>query len=226
MKKKYIFMPLMSLLLLTMVSLKSHANEFLTLTGQVKEIDIIEEDTKTIKLKIGLDLTLKNISESNIIVYKSDFALLNLTLFTLDENGKKIHLYSAGGRASNYDSPETRILQKQLNQKIPPSDLTYVIKVGDSFNFSTETECVFLKSKISASANESWNAISKSSPILIELKLEIFPSYLKQSNSKSFSEKALQDRWKKYGYLWLDDIVSEPIPLDLSSAMIKTDSQP
>ncbi|MCV4820374.1 hypothetical protein OFM15_30305, partial [Escherichia coli] len=70
MKKKYIFMPLMSLLLLTMVSLKSHANEFLTLTGQVKEIDIIEEDTKTIKLKIGLDLTLKNISESNIIVYK------------------------------------------------------------------------------------------------------------------------------------------------------------
>ncbi|MCV4607363.1 hypothetical protein OFB74_31155, partial [Escherichia coli] len=67
---------------------------------------------------------------------------------------------------------------------------------------------------------------SKSSPILIELKLEIFPSYLKQSNSKSFSEKALQDRWKKYGYLWLDDIVSEPIPLDLSSAMIKTDSQP
>ncbi len=82
-------MPLMSLLLLTMVSLKSHANEFLTLTGQVKEIDIIEEDTKTIKLKIGLDLTLKNISESNIIVYKSDFALLNLTLFTLDENGKK-----------------------------------------------------------------------------------------------------------------------------------------
>ncbi len=135
-------------------------------------------------------------------------------------------MYSAGGIASNYDSPETRILQKQLNQKIPPSDLTYVIKVGDSFNFSTETECVFLKSKISASANESWNAISKSSPILIELKLEIFPSYLKQSNSKSFSEKALQDRWKKYGYLWLDDIVSEPILLDLSSAMIKTDSQP
>ncbi len=66
---------------LTMVSLSSRANELLILTGEVKEIAITEEDTNTIKLRIGLDLTLRNISESNIIVYKSDFALLNLILF-------------------------------------------------------------------------------------------------------------------------------------------------
>lgn len=140
----------------------------------------------------------------------------------MDENGKQTHLYSAGGRASNYYSPASRALQEQLNQEIPPSDLTYVIKPKDSFKFSTETECVFLTSKISASANEPWDAISKSSPVLVRIKLEMFPSYLKQNYSKSFSEKILQDRWKRFGYLWLDDIVSEPVPIDLGSIVVKT----
>lgn len=28
--------------------------------------------------------------------------------------------------------------------------------------------------------------------------------------------------WQKYGYLWFDDITTEPIPFDLRSASIKT----
>jgi len=33
---------------------------------------------------------------------------------------------------------------------------------------------------------------------------------------------SLQRRWKEYGYLWLDTVISEPIPLDLSSVVTKT----
>jgi len=222
----YLLIALMSLLLMVSVSSESHASEKLRLTGQVTEIVVVEEDTKTVRLKMGFDLTVQNISDENVIIYKSDFALLSLNLFTLDKSGKELHLFSVGGRASNYESSEAILLQKELDKDLPPYDFTYLLGARESSSFKIETECVFLKSKISASANLSWDEISKAAPILIRLKLEVFPSYLKkQYESESFSAFELKNRWKTVGYLLLDDIVSEPVPLNLNDAVVKTASQ-
>lgn len=217
MGRKIMFKILVLILLLAISSLQSNANDLLNLSGQVRKVDLLKEDSKSVRVKIELDLTLQNISESNLIIYKSDFSILNLILFKSDINGKQLFLYSTGGTASNFDSPETKISQKQLNKKIPPPNLTYVIKGGDSINFSIQTECVFLKSKNPSSANESWSEISKSSPVFIELTVEMFPSHLRKKNKTKSFDKVLQENWKEFGYLWLEDIISKPIQLDLNS---------
>jgi hypothetical protein len=65
---------------------------------------------------------------------------------------------------------------------------------------------------------ESWEKISKAPAAWLDVYLQVWPLNLEPASydrSKMEFGRKLQRRWKAIGQLWLDDIVSEPIKLDL-----------
>ena len=123
-----------------------------------------------------------------------------------------------------------RVLSKQLDSKTPPPALIKKLEAGESFDFKTIGWLRFFKKRelYSSFADEAiWSEIENAKSLSLQntyriWSLELEPRSAK-GNEKPFG-KQLQKRWNKYGYLWLDDIVSEPIPLNLSSVVEKNDS--
>lgn len=126
-------------------------------------------------------------------------------------------------------TPSWQKLRKELDKESPPPNLIKTIGVGEKFEFRILGAVVFWKERytFSSFADEAiWSEIKTAKSLLLQTtyriwSLELEPRY---RGEITFGKK-LQKRWRKYGYLWLDDIVSEPVPLDLSSVVIKTDSQ-
>ena len=216
----------------------------LKLSNQNVNIRVVEEDSKIVQLELSLDLLFTNTSSSNIVLYRNrsgliyrqkdlnklnqeDFWLLNLALFTFDKNKARTYLYGFGTRRSNFVSPEVLELQNRLSVAKPPSKLTIILKKGESVSFKMKTECTFSKTRSKYDSNVTWQELLKATSVFMTITLEMFPHYLNtkpKSNVYFAFGKEIQKKWSKYGYLWLDDIVSEPIPLDLSSDIPKTDS--
>ncbi len=205
------------------------ANELIKVTIQSVEMRVIKEDSKSVQLEFSLDLTITNTSKSGVILYGKEFEEINLTFFKIEENKTEIVLYNLATRGSNFVSPEVLTLQKNLSIAKPPSTLTKILKDGESYSFRKKTGRTFFKTQMKSDSNVAWQELLKLSPVFMTITLEMFPHYLNtkpNANAYFAFGKHLQKKWKKYGYFWFDDIVSEPILLDLNSAVVKTHLKP
>jgi hypothetical protein len=110
-----------------------------------------------------------------------------------------------------------RKYKKLINRSKPPKMETYIILPNQKIEFDETCVTDFRNLRNSLPV---WLKVKKTT--WDKLPIHINNSDKADTNEKPQFYKKLQKRWQKYGYLWLDDIVSEPIPLDLSSAVIKT----
>jgi hypothetical protein len=213
----------LSVLLFLSGSVQVLASEKIVISGKLTQLRIAQEDTKSVQLEIEVFVTLENHSNTNVILYGSDFDFINLDLFKEDELKRCMSLYHIGGLKSTGDSNEVSQLRNQLDQERPPDSLTRLLKPGNSLTFTTKTSFVIFKRKSSYMQNESWDTLQTSSPLALVLTFEMFPGNLGQTaSSTSAFGKVLQARWRKFGYLLIDEVVSKPIPIDLS--IVKSDS--
>ncbi|MFV0388157.1 MAG: hypothetical protein ACK5NT_05325 [Pyrinomonadaceae bacterium] len=226
------------------------AEERLKLSGQVESIEI-EDKKDVLQIDLQLKMSLKLVGKEAIFLWKqtyphdeslrNKFLCVNFHIFGILSNVQTEKLLFV-------DDPPLPSLQRtkqwqdvvtEMDKKSPPSSQFQIVKSGETVYFFENLSFVILKKKAIGSNNPYWgygsdinvlaDEILKAKNLTLQVSYRVWSSELEprsdHKDKKPFGKK-LQKRWKKFGYLWLDDIVSEPIPLDLSSAVIKTDSKP
>ncbi|GIU81257.1 MAG: hypothetical protein KatS3mg006_0321 [Pyrinomonadaceae bacterium] len=227
---RYLYFAILSIILI------SHSQSLfaqkLQLTGKISNLKMTETP-KTVEFSYDVELTFTNIGNVPILLLKSDFLLLCIDreIYGIPANEKdERKLWSFSTFPSIGVTPDWRNIKKTLDAKAPPSSIIKRVNVGESIVFYGKEWFYFNKEKDKyfKPENFTWNEIKDAKSLSLRLTYRIWSLDFETSSpreEKKFGKK-LQKRWRKYGYLWLDDIVSEPVPLDLSSVVIKTDSQP
>jgi hypothetical protein len=103
------------------------------------------------------------------------------------------------------------------------NDKIKIIESNGNFQFTGNLSLEL--DRLITNPESSWRSIKKNSPFDLILTIQTLDSYFSNDNEAIKASKfwsKLQKRWSKFGYLWLDDVVSEPIPFDVNSVVIKT----
>ncbi len=207
------------------------AESGLKVTGKISQLEISEEN-KTTKLSFHITLTFTNTGKVPLLIFTSDSSVRSILRemygsIPIEKGDSRLYaLYTLPSIGVN---EETRKIQKLLNAKEPLEELIKTIGIGENLSFETKEWFYIGKEKdvYDNLGNHLWSEIKDAKSLSLRLGYRIwsldFEPRSVNRDKRPFGKK-LQKRWKKYGYLWLDDIVSEPIPLDLSSAIVKTDS--
>jgi hypothetical protein len=248
MKKSYI--SLLIVLLFFSIQL-TKAEERLKLSGQVESVEITDKKD-ILQIDVKLRMSFRVVGKESILLWKqtyphdeslrNKFLCVNFRILGIPSNVETEKLLFV-------DSPPLPSLQRtkqwqdvvtDMDKKSPPASQFHIVKNGETIDFFENLSFVFLKKKAVGSNDPYWgfgsdinvlaDEIKSAKNLKLALKYSVWSSELEPrsdllKNIKPFGKK-LQKRWKKYGYLWLDDIVSEPIPFDLNSAIVKTDSKP
>lgn len=191
-----------------------NAQTKMVLTGQTTDVQIREE-TASVLVTVALDLTLKNESQTNVILYWHEFYIVEDSLHRFTENDKREVLYRSSTLPSINRSREWSVLQNRLNVPRPPNGLTRILKSGESITLKRITGMRFYRK---GQYNAPWKEIPAASPLWLTVTLDMFPSNLDKSPSsqQSFGER-LQRKWSPIGTLQLGVLKSQPIRLDLSN---------
>lgn len=194
----------------------------LVLCGQIKEI-VIEKKAETIEhITAIIDFQLQNNSPNTKIIIPDRLQIIGGSGSL--KNGNHFVNYSSYG-SSTFKSYEKT--QQTFNKPSPIIDGVQLLKPNGTWQFSGSLSLELDRSI--TNPQDSWTNINNNSPLYLNVKIKTVDSYFirngKPIKGISFWLE-IQKRWKKYGYLWLDDITSEPILLDLGSAVVKTESSP
>ena len=123
-------------------------------------------------------------------------------------------------------SSEWTVLRKALNQPSPPPDKVRVLVPNESWKWEGRVQISLPKSGKNSffDKNESWENIKGLQVVWLRAICQVWSLNL-EPKSKDRTEltfgKKLQKQWKNVGVLLLDDIPSEPIALDLKTAVVR-----
>jgi hypothetical protein len=117
-------------------------------------------------------------------------------------------------------SPDWGVFRATLDQQKPPARLVQIIKPGESW--ATES-LVVLRPPIKLERYRvdrppvAWQILKESSPVWLRLKCDVWPQNVERrpTSGKVVFGHELQKRWRHFGELQLNSLVSEPIELDL-----------
>jgi hypothetical protein len=209
------------------------AESELRVTGKINRLEISDEE-KMVKLSLQATLTFTNTSKVPLLIVTSDSPLICVSREIYGfapNNNESLRLYALYTLPSFGVNEKTRKIQRLLNVNEPPSELIKTIGVGETLSFEINDWFYIDKEKNTDhwTKSLSWNEIKDAKSLSLRLGYRIwsldFELRSAKKDERPFGDK-LRKRWKKDGYLLLNDIVSEPIPLDLSSSVMKTESQP
>jgi hypothetical protein len=216
---------------------QSKANEKKTykLEGHAGEVETkYYNDGGRVHIRININYRLTNISNQNLILWKPlinpDGIPLRLGYTfskTSDFSATSIIEKHYGGPSNSY-ADEWSKLRKLLDVGQPPEELTIILKPNESWEFTSPVFIIGFKGE--RSDKISFETLEKVSPIWVKTYHEAWSFNIEPKaedrSTKLVFGRMLKKRWINYGHLLLNDIVSEPIPLDLSSMVGKTESQP
>lgn len=207
------------------------------LHNEVKSIELENDSSSsTVRFIITLSQEVVNDGEKPVIFLKDRLELRGISL------GKSPNTFSLlsklvleyHGESVNTSLEWTKF-RNNLDKPSPPTEIVRILMPNESIKsegiisvtLPKETHKGNFSKGNFADERESWANIKQLSSVWLQTNCQVWSLNLETSaknRDKLKFGKKLQRRWKKYGYLWLDDIVSEPIPLDLSSAVVKAKS--
>lgn len=122
-------------------------------------------------------------------------------------------------------SPEWTVLRNALNQPSPPQDKVRILMPDESWKWEGRVQISLPKSdKDAFSDKETWESIRRLPAVWLRAICQVWSLNLEPKGTDRDELKfgnELQKRWKNTGLLWLDDIQSEPIALDLKTAVVR-----
>lgn len=244
MKKLIWLLPLGLVFLLSSFAVRAEGQ--LELSGKITDIGI-EEKGGSVRVSVRLQMSLKAVGETPVMVWKQTnpnessqrafLCVYSKVLGVLAKgSGEKILHYNTCALPSIQRTSAWQDVIKRLDSATPPASEIRVIKPGESFDFNDEWAFTFLKRKagnsndplwgLSSDHDVLWDEIKEARNLTLELAYRVWSSELEPRSDIAVDEKPfgkrLRNKWKESGYLWLDDIVSEPVPIDLGSVVVKT----
>ena len=197
----------------------------LSLRGRIQSMTI-EQDKSEDYVILRLKYELTNTRSTPIIRWKHQdptFTGLSLARSQRFEREDIIHSYQGGPSIDT--SQVWTDMQKALDKEYPPSDQTDFIKPSASLSFYSKVTIVCPKKAVPGLLYEpSLRELEAIGKIWLRVyyeawSLNLEPDALRRKD-RDFGH-ALQRRWEQFGQLWLDDIYSDPIMLDLNRATSK-----
>jgi hypothetical protein len=200
----------------------------LSLRARVESVKIQDLDQSSALIDIKLRMELVNTGARPIILLKRE------PLFPGGALAKKAEDFEVGnmlvsdaGWPSNDTSPEWTTLRSNLDKPSPPANETRLLAAGESWLIETSVRFVVPteQSKYTSSRKkETLATIQQLSPVWLRVVCEVWPWNVEPLNADrrqlKFGHK-LQRQWKDAGLLWLDEIYSEPIRMDVKTASYK-----
>jgi hypothetical protein len=203
----------------------------LTLSGTVEDLEVREEDTPS---KYGmsfvfvrLKMKITNADIQPVILLRSD-PLCNEIVVAKEAGGLDVRsgnfLAYSSASSSEITSPEWLRLHSSLDQAVPPATETQILYSNDSIDFDAMIRLDLPKHPemyaSSPTRSTSLHRLEELSPLVLRVRCTLWPRNLEgigdERNQLKFGHE-LQDRWKNFGFLWLNDLKSQPITLDLKA---------
>ncbi len=206
-----------------------HAKASVSLVGEVTSVEV-KEGLSQYGLNFKATLKLKNTGTIPVIFLNESFSFPGAFMAEKPEDFKtgKLLTSSYGGMSCSQTSEKWISLRKELDQNNPPKEKTFILgpseeKIinGEPVGFSIlidPSKGLSTKERESAS----WATIASVSQILVKLQMEVYPAWGLEPKCYGTSYgKKLQKRWRSLGHVWLEDIQSEPMTLDLKPSLNK-----
>jgi hypothetical protein len=201
----------------------------LSLRGRVESVEIKEIDRSSALINIRLKMELVNTSTRPIILLRREPLFPGGALARKPDDFEVGNvLASDAGWPSNDSSAEWATLRSSLDKASPPADETRLLMPGESWPLETSVRLAVPTdpSKYTSSRKkESLATIQQLSPVWLRVVCEVWPWNVEQLNADRNQLKLghkLQERWKGVGLLWLEEIYSEPIMMDMKTASIRS----
>lgn len=202
-----------------------------SLRGRVVSVNIKQIDRSSALIDIKLKMEFANTGARPIIFLQRE------PLFPGGGLAKKPEDFAAGnllaadaGWPANESSDEWTTLRASLDKPTPPPNETRLLGPNESWSLETSVRLVVptdLARYTSSRKKQSLATIQQLSPVWLQVVCEVWPWNLEpldaERNQLKFGRK-LQERWKDVGWLWLDEIYSEPIRIDVRSTYSNCDN--
>ena len=209
-------------------SMSGQRSNPLTLRGRVESVWVKEIDRSSSLIEIKLQMELINVGVRPIILLQREPLFPGGALAKKPEDFDGHNLLAAdAGWPSNDISPEWETLRSNLDKPSPPAGETRLLMPGESWPVETSVKLVVPtdSSKYTSSRKkESLSTIQQLSPVWLRVVCELWPWNVEPLNADRNQLKfghALQERWRDAGFLWLDEIYSEPIMLDVRATTVR-----
>jgi hypothetical protein len=215
------------------IRLKNGKMARLKLTGTVKNIEISENKSKEFSrsfIYVHLNFRLKNTGEKPILLFNQNPGCLSVAVAQkieeLENRNGSFSFYRFATSSSFIDDKMWKLNKDLLDIKKPPSNKIFSllpeqsIEYEDGFRLDVPKE-ESKRFEFSPWERKTLSELKQLSPVFIKLQGCSVRGYGINEAKKDrflFAQK-LQKRWMKYGYLWLEDVVSEPIQLDLNNTI-------
>lgn len=194
----------------------------LKLSGEVLTVEKISEDAANVGFKVQLRLTISNGGNEAIIIYRDKPWVGAVEIAgSLSEASSNKYLHRASAWPNAWGISSRQALHKKLDKPKPPADITLVLHPGESWKYEAAAYIGFEKKDSYDGKRKAWSEIKRHNPLWLQVTIEMWPVNaepgLTMRNPKWGKE--LRKRWKAEGNLWLDYLTSEPIKLELPSAV-------
>jgi hypothetical protein len=216
----------------------------LELSGKISSIEI-EDKKDSVLVAVHVRISFNATGDEPVLLWKQTYPdeVLNGRFLCTNskilgmlaaEKEEKILYYHNCALPSIQRTPAWQNARKRLDSKTLPLDEVQIIKRGESFVYDDVLKFIFSK-KRSQNSNDPlwgqssdhdvlWDQIKYAQNLSLSLTYRVWSPELEPRSANQEEKpfgKTLQKRWKEYGYLWLDDIQSEPIELDLKTAVVR-----
>lgn len=207
-------------------------------TGIESKVEYWREIPQADRIWIKLDISLKNNGSVPVMFLEVESGSAASIWEMADEGETHGLVYTPSLAGSSYamKKSEWEKFKSQLDKSSPPENTLHILKPGETYNFKEEVYLRLIRQPeqlpVFTGESPALERLQKLSPLWLKLRKETWDTQPVLTNKHKFDSNKkrdflakLQKRWSSYGYLWLDDITSEPIPFDLNSLTVKTESQ-
>ena len=201
---------ILMILLLPLVSFAQPTND-ISIDGKSVSLEKRKDNVGNIVYRVNLVVRVKNSGATPVIIYPGNPHVDNMAIAISKPKalaGDFIYDKSAG-LGKSYDFK----LHRRMDKSSPPLSMFVILASNKTTEIRLQTFFYWSRNEpVSQNANGDINLIN---PLWAKIKVKTWPNKVELDglgNENPFGEK-LRERWRKYGYLWLDDIESEPIEL-------------
>ena len=199
------------------------------ITGTAKELKLIRENIGEIAFEVPIDIRFVNCSKEPILIFQDQDQEKRgypwgggSTFYNSKESvGQDKYLCGRGiWPSESRDSETWQEIRKVLNASFPPNEFIRVINPGESWDYEFYQGLSFEKrSKPINSGCKSWDVIKEIDTLWLQKEFIVWPNMIERNSKSSKYGLSLRKKWKEKSYLLIDNIISEPIPINLREAI-------